>query len=118
MVVRVDYLKPDEHKIIDGKKGMIKTGAKRDFPLILETNRSQLRFLFTGGAGLLNENNSFFSKGEEFTKGNTVADNPAGKGVRFWGEMYLEPGIAGITRLGNSKFYAYGAASVLFSART
>ena len=117
MVVRVVYLKPDEHKTIDGKKGMTKTGAIRDFPLILETDRSQLRFLFNGGAGLFNENNSFFSKGEEFTKGNPVADNPAGKGVRFWGETLLEPGIAGITRLGNSKFYAYGSASVLFSAR-
>lgn len=117
MVVHVYYLKPDEHKIVAGKKGMIKTGAKRDFPLIIETNRSQLTFLFTGGAGFFNENNAFFSKGAEFTKGNPVADNPAGKGVRFWGEMYLEPGIAGITKLGNSKFYAYGAASVLFSGR-
>jgi Alginate export len=117
MVVRVVYLKSNENKTIEGKKGMKKTGAIRDFPLILETDRSQLRFLFNGGVGLFNENNSFFSKGEEFTKGNPVADNPAGKGVRFWGETFLEPGIAGITRLGNSKLYAYGSATVLFSAR-
>lgn len=117
MVVHVVYLKTGEHKTIAGKKGMMKTGAIRDFPLLLETDRLQLTLLFNGGAGLFNENNAFFSKGAEFTKGNPVADNPAGKGVRFWGEMYLEPGIAGITRMGNSKFYAYGAASVLISGR-
>jgi hypothetical protein len=117
LVVHVSYLKPGEHKIIEGKKGMVKTAALRDFPLIIETNRSQLSFLLNGGAGLFNENNAFFSKGAEFTQGNPIADNPAGKGERFWGEIFLEPGIAGISKIGKSKFFAYGAASVLISGR-
>jgi hypothetical protein len=117
MVVTVSYLKPGEHKIIGGKKGMGPSGSMRDFPLVLETYKSQVSFILNGGVGLYNENNGLFSKGAEFTKGNPIATKPAGKGVTFWGEAYLEPGLAAISRLGKSKFYAYGASSVLISAR-
>lgn len=111
------FLKPDEPKVIDGKKGIIPSESLRDFPLIIETENSKLTFLLNGGSGAFNENNAFFSKGPEFTRGNPIANDPAVRGVRFWGEAYLEPGIAGIIRIGQSNVYGYGAASVLFSGR-
>lgn len=117
LVVHAYFLKKGELKVYEGKKGMTSSGKLSDFPVLIETDHSKLMFILNGGAGLFNEVNAFFSKGPEFTKGNPVADNPAQKGVRFWGETYLEPGIAGITKLGKSKLYAYGAITALISAR-
>jgi hypothetical protein len=117
MVVQVIFLKPGERKTIDGKSGLLVSKSKRDFPILVQTERLQVSIIANGGIGLFNENNAFFSKGSEFTQGNPVATKPAGKGVTFWGEAYLEPGIAAITQLGKSKFFAYGAASVLVSGR-
>lgn len=117
MVVQVMFLKRGEQKKIDGKTGIFISKSKRDFSVLLQTERAQVSFIANGGIGLYNENNAFFSKGAEFTKGNPVATKPAGKGITFWGEAYLEPGISAITELGKSKIYAYGAASLLISGR-
>lgn len=117
LVVHVNFLNPGEMKSVAGKKGMTQTRSFKGFPVITETNKSKLTFILNGGAGLYNETNGLFSKGPEFTQGNPIADNPAVKGERFWGEMYIEPGIGGITRMGKSNSYVYGAASFLFSAR-
>ena len=117
MVINIYLLQPGEHKTIAGKSGLLVTGKLHDFPVIIQNKNAQLTFLLTGGAGLYNENNAFFAQGAAFTQGNPVADDPAGKGVRFWGEAYLEPGIAGITRLGRSNIYAFGALSALVSGR-
>lgn len=117
MVVQVNFLARGELKSYGGKMGMSQTKTLQGFPVISETSHSKLMVIFNGGVGLFNENNTFFGQGEAFTKGNPIASNPAGKGVRFWGETYLEPGLAGIWQLGKSRFYAYGAASLLVSAR-
>jgi len=116
-VLQVFFLAPGELKTVDGKKGITATGSLRDFPVIRETNRSKLMFLLNGGVGVFNEVNPFFGHGTEFTEGNIVATDPANEGVRFWGEAYIEPGIAGISQIGRSKIYGYGAASVLASGR-
>lgn len=87
------------------------------FPTILETERSKLTLILNGAIGFYHDQNAFFSKGPEFTQGNPVATNPAVRGGRFWGETFLEPGIGGITQIKNSRFYTYGAASFLVSAR-
>jgi hypothetical protein len=117
LVINVYYLKPGQSKSVGGKKGMTQTRSIRDFPNVIETSRAKLQLIFNGGIGLFNEVNALFSKGPEFTNGNPIATDPATKGVRFWSEAFLEPGIAGITQIGKSKLYAYGAASVLISGR-
>jgi hypothetical protein len=117
VIYYVTFLKPDEKKDIEEKNGMAVTKSVKSFPVILETKRSKYTFLLNGGTGIFNEINPFFSKGDEFTQGNLVADNPAGKGERFWGEAYIEPGIAGISQIGKSKLYGYGAISALISGR-
>ena len=117
MVYNINLLAQGEMKSYDGKKGIAVSGKGADFPMIIETNKAELTFILNGGAGLFNENNAFFGHGTEFTQGNPVATDPANMGVRFWGEAYVEPGIAGIIELGNSNIYAYGALSGLFSGR-
>jgi hypothetical protein len=117
LVVHVYFLNPGEQKEIVDKKGMMQSGKGRDFPVIAESSKAKLMLILNGGVGIFNEVNAFFGQGPAFTKGNPVADDAAEKGVRFWGEAYIEPGIAGITKLGKSKWYGYGAATVLASGR-
>jgi hypothetical protein len=118
LIVRVQMKDPSlQQKAPEARSGMLVKGSAKGFPTLLETSRSKLTLLLNGGAGLFNEVNAFHGQGAAFTKGNSVATDPAGKGVRFWGEMYAEPGIAGITQLGKSKVYAYGALSVMFTGR-
>ncbi len=97
--------------------GMFAKGGQGDFPVLYENSRSKVTFILNGGTGIFNEVNTFFGEGAAFTQGNPIATDPAGQGVRFWGEAFLEPGLAAITKLGNTRAYAYGAASVLISGR-
>lgn len=117
LVVNIYMLAPGERKTLAGRSGMAVSGNMHDFPLIIQTPRSDLSLVLNGGTGIFNEVNAFFSEGKAFTEGSPIADDPAQKGVRFWGEAYLEPGLSGIIELGKSGIYAYGAATVLLSGR-
>ena len=117
LVVHVTFLGAGEVKTIDEKKGMSVAGGLNAFPLILQTENSKFTFILNGAVGSYNEVNGLFGQGASFTQGNPIATSPATKGTRYWSEAYLEPGISGITRLGKSKFYPYGAISYLISGR-
>lgn len=110
LVIRSSFWTDGEIKEKETKKSL-------PFPTLIETEKSKLTVILNGAIGLYHDQNAFFSKGAEFTQGNPVANNPAGSGPRFWGETFLEPGIAGITRLGNTQIYPYGAVSLLLSGR-
>jgi hypothetical protein len=117
VLVHVFFINTDETKSSPAGKGMLNTRSFKSFPVLSETDHSKLTFILNGGLGFFNESNALFAKGPAFTQGNPIADNPAVKGERFWGEVNLEPGLAGILRLGKSNIYGYGAVSVLFSGR-
>lgn len=117
LVVQAVMLRPGELKEVEGRKGMAVSGGMQSFPTIIETDRSKVTFILNGAVGLFNEVNALFAQGPAFTEGNAIADDPATEGVRFWGEAFIEPGIGGITRLGNTKIYPYGAMSFLVSGR-
>lgn len=110
LVIRSSFWSEGEKKEKETKKSL-------PFPTLIETERSKLTLILNGAVGIYHDQNAFFSKGAEFTQGNPVATNPAGRGPRFWGETFLEPGIAGITQLGKSKIYPYGAVTFLLSGR-
>ncbi len=99
------------------EKGIVTSNGFKDFSVLYESGQSQFKLFLNGGAGLYNDVNALFGKGPEFTQGNPIADDAAGSETRFWGETFVEPGISGISKLGNSNVYAYGEASVLASAR-
>lgn len=111
------FITVDQEKAEETAKGFFQTGKPEDLPLLFENQRSKLTLFLNGGLGAFLDHNAFFGEGEAFTQGNPVADKPASFGSTFWSEMFLEPGIGGITALGDSDFYPYGAVSGLFSAR-
>lgn len=117
VVFTVAFVAPGKTASHEKRKGILSTGTLDDFPVLAETETSKLVFIMNGGLGLYNDHNGFFSRGAEFTVGNPVADYPADKGGRLWGEAYIEGGLGGITRIGNSKLYGYGAATALLTGR-
>lgn len=117
IVVSVELLNDGEHKSVNGKYGMAETHSLRDFPLIYQNDKSEVTLIFNGAVGLFNDKNGFFGHGEQLTQGNPIATDPEGFASRFWGEAFIEPGIAGIVELGRSQIYAYGAVSALISGR-
>jgi hypothetical protein len=117
LVIQIVLLEEQEEKPQQSASGVFIQGQLRSFPTLFEDEGTKILAILNGAAGIYHEQNAFFGKGPEFTKGNPVADNPAVAGPRFWGEMNAEPGLAGITRLGRSKWYPYGAISYMITAR-
>lgn len=111
------YITAGERETKIQNEGLLNTGNFRDLPVLAENRKAKLQIFLNGGLGGFVDNNAFFGEGEEFTEGNPVADKPADGGVTAWSEFFLEPGIGGITGIGKTDFYVYGALSGLFSAR-
>lgn len=103
MVVSVSLLPPDTHKSINGREGMVVTRSPRDFPLIFENDKSEVTLIMNGAVGLFDDKNGFFGHGKVLNEGNPIATDPEGMGTRFWGEVFVEPGLAGIVELGRSR---------------
>lgn len=106
----------DERQEKPENKGILSSEGK-DFPLLYQSGQAQFKFLLNGGMGFYHDENAFFGQGETFTQGNPIADAPSGEESRFWMEAFVEPGVSGVSKLGNSNIYWYGEASVLASAR-
>jgi hypothetical protein len=87
------------------------------FPILFQDDRSLLRLMLNGGAGALNDRKPWFGQPSAFTRRNPlVEDSAVGAGTgkaATWAEAYVEYGLGGVTRLGNSDFYAYGAATAM-----
>lgn len=97
-------------------EGFLESGRFGDLPALYKDDRSLLKMILNGGAGTYATSNPFFGRADLFTQGNKAARNPAGPGTTTWAESYIEPGIGGITRLGDTPLYAYGALTYLESA--
>lgn len=99
-----------------GARGMIATGEFGDFPLLFEDDRSKVVLILNAGTGVFTDVDPWFGGyGEAFNGTNPTAEDPLGPGGSTWVEAYLEPGVGGITRLGDSPLYPYGAVSYLMS---
>ncbi|WP_026451545.1 hypothetical protein [Aequorivita capsosiphonis] len=107
----------DEKVKTPTRKGIFVSEHYDDFPLLYESGQAQFKLMMKGGLGFYNDVNPLFAQGEAFTQGNPIADDPPGKETRFWLETFVEPGISGISKLGNSNVYWYGEVSALVSAR-
>nr|WP_240901036.1 alginate export family protein [Thioalkalivibrio sp. XN8] len=95
---------------------MLETRRLADFPTLYEDDRSKLVFILNGGVGAFSDGEPWFGGyGDAFNAGNPTAEDPAGAGTTTWAEAYLEPGLAGISQLGDYPLYAYGELSYLVS---
>ena len=84
------------------------------FPVIHQDDRSELTFIVSAGAGVYSDFNPWFGQAELFNEFSPVAGKLPGDGTT-WTEAYVELGLGGVTRVAESNFYVYGAASGLFS---
>jgi hypothetical protein len=97
-------------------RGLFATGSPDSLPVLYQDDRSLLKAILNGGAGTYATSNPFFGFADLFTKGNKAARDPAGPGSTAWAEAYIEPGIGGIFRLGDTPVYPYGSVTYLESA--
>jgi hypothetical protein len=97
-------------------RGLFATGAPDALPVLYQDDRSLLKAILNGGAGTYATSNPFFGFADLFTKGNKAAQHPPGPGSTAWAEAYIEPGIGGIVRLGDTPLYPYGSVTYLESA--
>lgn len=90
--------------------GMWVSGSVRDFPTIYQSDRSLVKVISNGGLGLFSDTSPWFGRSDVYAPG---PYEPTG--TVTWGEYYLEPGIAGITQIGDWPLYIYGEASYMLS---
>jgi hypothetical protein len=100
----------DTEAAVSPPTGILASGSFQDFPTLYQDDRTLVKFILNGGLGGFSDSNPWFGAAEDFVAGPyrptvTVA----------WGEAYLEPGLAGMTQLGDSPAYLYGAASYTLS---
>lgn len=91
------------------------SGSAKDFPVLYKDERTLARVTLNGGVGLFSEGNPWFGRPGTFTRLNPLVAKPAqGAGTggqASWFETYVEYGLGGATRVGDSPFYVYGAIS-------
>ena len=107
---------PVAGKLPEKVRGLFATGALDSLPILYQDDRSLLKAILNGGAGVYATSNPFFGFADLFTMGNKAARHPAGPGSTAWAEAYIEPGIGGIFRLGDTPVYPYGSVTYLMSA--
>jgi hypothetical protein len=98
-----------------GPSGVL-AGHIRDFPALHQSESALLRLQLDGGLGFYLDGHPWFGETPAFTARSPVAVDPADGSTATWGEASVEYGLAGITRLGRSAFWLYGAGTFLTSA--
>ena len=87
---------------------------ERRFPVLHEDDRSKLTFIVSTGVGVYSDFNPWFGQPELFNEFSPIAGKLPGDSTT-WTEAYVELGLGGITRVAESDFYVFGAASGVFS---
>lgn len=103
-------LQPETVKVSKKTQGILVDEDFSKFPTLYESDRSLLKFILNAGVGLFSDTNPWFNNSQDF-----VAGNYQPKGTITWPEFYIEPGVGGITQIGNAPIYTYGAVSYLES---
>jgi hypothetical protein len=111
-------LVPDE--VADAPTGMLAGAGRKAFPILYQDRDTLLRFHLNGGIGVYSDGSPWFGRADAFTTGNPLVENPANgaqTGARAtWAETFVEFGVSGVTRLGNTNFALYGMATAIAPA--
>jgi hypothetical protein len=99
-------------------RGALSTGDWADLPILLEDERRLLRTTLAAGFGLYNDHNPWFASPATYTARSPIAVDPPGAGNATWAEAWLEYGLSGATRLGDTPAYAFGELTGLTSGAT
>jgi hypothetical protein len=87
-------------------RGFFRDG--KSFPVLYEDDRSKYTFILNGALGGFSDTQPWFGHGNRFV----APPYDPGSHVA-WGETHLETGLGGISRLGSSHAYLYGAGTYL-----
>ena len=98
-------------------RGAFVSGKLGDLPILVENERSLLRVQLNAGFGTYADHNPWFGSAPTYTSASPIATDPPGPGWATWAEAWVEYGLAGATRLGESNAYAFGEATMLRAAR-
>jgi hypothetical protein len=96
-------------------RGAIASGRLSDLPILVEDQRSLLRVQLNAGIGTYADHNPWFGSAPTYTSASPIATDPPGPGWANWAEAWVEYGLAGATRLGDTNGYAFGEATMLTS---
>jgi len=92
----------------------------KGLPTLYRNGSALLQFTLNGGSGLFSDANPWFGDPIAFTRNNPLVRVPAlgaQTGARAtWMEHSIEYGAAGMTQIGDTPIYAYGAISGLTAA--
>jgi hypothetical protein len=91
--------------------GILVSGALQDFPTLYQSDRALVKFILNGGIGTFSDTDPWFDNTANFVAGSYQPTDTI-----TWGEAYLEPGLAGITQVGDHPTYLYGAGSYTLSS--
>ncbi len=92
----------------EAPRGLFADG--RDFPLLYVDDRSKYTFILNGALGGFSDTQPWFGQGSQF-----VAPPYSPGSHVAWGETHVETGLGGVSRLGSSDAYLYGAGTYLAS---
>ena len=92
-------------------RGIFVNGDFAQFPILYEDDRSLFKLILNSGVGVFSDTNAWFGSTPDFVQGDYQP-----RGTITWPEFYIEPGVAGITQIGQIPLYVYGAFSYLESA--
>ena len=95
LLVTLQPKTPEEPPAGQQPSGMVISGSFRDFPTLYQSDRALVKVILNGGIGVFSDTNPWFGNADNFVAGSYEPTDTI-----TWGESYLEPGLAGITRLG------------------
>lgn len=86
------------------------------FPILHQDDKSLFTLIGNGAFGAYSDTRPWFGNSAVFTQRSPVATDPPTGRRASWVETALEVGAGGITRIGGSPIYVYGAATGMLSA--
>ncbi|MFM7448430.1 MAG: alginate export family protein [Leptolyngbyaceae cyanobacterium] len=102
---------PKPPEVTKKPRGIFANGDLAQFPTLYENDRSLFKLILNSGFGVFSDTNAWFGSTQDFVQGDYQP-----RGTITWPEFYIEPGVAGITKVGQIPLYVYGAFSYLQSA--
>lgn len=111
VLVTLQLEPPKPPEVTKKPRGIFANGDLAQFPTLYEDDRSLFKLILNSGVGVFSDTNAWFGSTQDFVKGDYQP-----RGTVTWPEFYIEPGVAGITQIGQIPLYVYGAFSYLQSA--
>jgi hypothetical protein len=106
VLVTLQPQEPEQSQPVRKPSGILVNGDFKQFPNLYVSDRALFKTILNAGFGVFSDTNSWFGSTPDFVRGRYQP-----RGTITWPELYVETGVGGITQLGNTPLYVYGAFS-------